>query len=258
MSNSTPIPIPPKLVWREFVTRYLPVSVFAVVLIAALVFWHQRLSPASILGEAETIQAIINAPDTGILTELSVRSFQQVKPGDVVGKLVINDPKVPTLLTAAIEGAVTYVHAAVGDRVKAGLPILTITGNKPDRIIAFLRQPIAFVPEEGAPVKIHPRARHKWVAVATIQRVGLQLAPIRPTLLPLIPARADMPHVEYGLPIIVSVPPQLKLFPGEIVDLTILSKPAPKPVPPTPPAKTNAVPAAATNAPATNAPPAKK
>lgn len=263
MSNSKPIPIPPRLVWREFVARYLPAILFVIALIAALVLWRQRLSPASILGEAESIQAVVNAPDTGILTELNVRSLQLVKPGDILGKIVINDPKTPTLITAPIEGTVTYLHVAPGERVKAGLPILNITGNKPDRIVAFLRQPIAFVPEVGAPVKVRPRARHDNTVMATVQRVGLQLVPINPALLPLGSSRREVPHTESGLPVIINVPPELKLFPGEVVELTLLPKPAPAPVPPPPPAPTtNAAPPVVTNKPpaaaTTNAPPANK
>jgi len=265
MSNTKPIPIPPKLVWREFVARYLPFIVFAIVLVSALIFWRQRLSPASILGEAETLQAVVNAPDTGILAQLNVRGFQQVKRGDVIGKIVATDPKSPVLLVAPIEGAVTYLHAAVGDKLKAGFPVVTIAGNQPDRIVAFLRQPIAFIPEEGAPVEVHPRARHRGTIIATIQRVGLQLAPIRPSLLPLAAARHETTYSEYGLPVIINVPPELNLYPGEVVDLTILPKPALKPAPQLPPPSvpktntpsvvvTNTSPPAATNKPPTTAP----
>jgi pyruvate/2-oxoglutarate dehydrogenase complex dihydrolipoamide acyltransferase (E2) component len=243
------------LVWREFVARFLPAIVFVVIAIIALIFWRQRLSPASILGEAETIHAVINATDTGVLTELSVRSFQQVKPGELLGKIVVNDPKVPLPLVSPIEGAVTCLHAAVGDKVKVNTPVITITGNKPDRIIAFIRQPISFVPEEGAPVEVRPRARHSGTISAAVQRVGLQLAPIPATLLPLAAARRENPHTEYGLPVIVSVPSELKLFPGEIVELTLLAKPVP-PTPPLPPPapKTNAPPPVATNTTTTAAP----
>jgi hypothetical protein len=75
--------------------------------------------------------------------------------------------------------------------------------------------------------------------------------------------RHEVTHSELGLPLIISVPADLKLYPGEIVDLTI-RPPAPPLPPPTvsfTPAPTNPPPAATTNAPApaaTNAPPAKK
>jgi hypothetical protein len=248
MSPERPIPIPMRLVWREFVARRLPIVFFVVVLFAALVFWRQRLSPATIPGEVETIQAIVNAPETGILTELAVRSFQQVRTGDILGKIVSNDPKKPALLIAPINGAVTFLHAAVGDKVQAGLPVLLVAGNKPDRIIAFLRQPISFVPAAGDPVRIRPRARHPGGARTTVQRVGLQLTPIRQTLLPLAASRQEVPHIEYGLPVIVNVPPELQLFPGEVVELTLLPKPAaqPRPVPVSIP-KTNMPPQAVTN-----------
>ncbi len=249
MNNYKPIPIPPRLIWREFVARYLPIIVFFIVLFVALALWIRRLTPATVLGEAESIQAIVNAPETGILTELTVRGLQQVKAGEVLGKIVVNDPKTPLVLTSPIEGSVTYLHATVGDRVKSGFPVLTIVGNKPDRIVAFLRQPIVFVPQEDAPVKVRPRARQTAEVLASVQRVGAQLVPIRQTLQPL----AARGHTELGLPVIVNVPPGLKLFPGETVELTFLRKPAPQPatLPSSPQAPTNAPSAA----PKTNAPP---
>ena len=261
MNSNDPIPVPPKLLWREFVTRFLPVVLFGVVLIIALVLWRSRLSPANIPGEAEGIQAIVNSPDTGVLTELNVRSFQEVKAGALLGKVVSNNPTNPAPLVAPIDGAVTYLHAAIGDKVKAGLPVLTIGSTKPDRIVAFLRQPVAFEPVTGATVIVRARARHSQPGLAMVQRVGSQLMPIRTSLLPGTLGRHEVAHYELGLPLIVSVPPDLKLYPGEVVDLTI-QPPTPPPVPVVAPAPTNAPPVTATtNAPppaATNAPPAKK
>ena len=257
MNPNNPIPIPPKLLWREFITRFLPVIMFGVVLVAALMLWRNRLTPASIPGEAEGIQAIVNSPDTGILTELNVRSFQVVKAGEALGKIVVNDPKNPQLLVAPIDGAVTYLHAAIGDKVKAGLPVITIGSTKPDRIVAFLRQPIAFEPSTGATVIV--RARNSQPGAATVLRVGSQLMPIRTTLLPPMVFTSkhsshEVDHNELGLPLIVSVPSDLKLYPGEIVDLTILPPtPPPPPAPIAAPTPTNAPTATATNAAATAA-----
>jgi len=43
---------------------------------------------------------------------------------------------------------------------------------------------------------------------------------MEPILPELIPMRGNSSQVEYGLPILVSVPPELNLIPGEIVDLS--------------------------------------
>ena len=207
---------------RELNYAYTPIAVFVVIAIIALVLWNKRLGPTTLLGEAETIDAIVSSPQPGVLAEASkdIRIFSKVASGQIVTRVVGADPKNPIPLTAPLEGVITKIHRFPGDTnavVAAGEPIMTITAPRPDRIIAFLRQPMTFDPKPGMKVVIRPRARTRKTFEATIDKVSPQLASIRSSLLP-----PGQTRVELGLPIIIEkIPAELALYAGEIVDITI-------------------------------------
>ncbi len=241
MAHYKTIPTPPGEAWRLMKTRFVPVAVFVVVLLTVVGLWRKYLSPATLPGEVEAAETGASSPQTGVITEIKARLFEKVALAQELGRVVVADPKNPSPITSTIEGNVTRIHHSAGDKVNAGDTIFTVTAARPDRITAFLRQPLRNEPVEGQPVLVRPRT-HAAPARAEILRVGSQLAPIRESLLP----SARM-HAELGLPIVVSIPPELKLFPGEIVDLTLLPNPA-KPAEPAPqadptPAPTPAKPA---------------
>jgi hypothetical protein len=232
MDEQPKIPTPAPVMLRELNYTYTPIAAFVIVAIIALVLWTKRLGPTTLLGEAETIDAIVSSPQPGVLAEASkdIRIFSKVASGQIVTRVVGADPKNPIPLTAPIEGVITKIHRFPGDTnavVAAGEPIMTVTAPRPDRIIAFLRQPLTFDPKPGMKVVIRPRARSRKTFDATIDKVSPQLAPIRGALLP-----PGQTRVELGLPIIIEkIPAELALYAGEIVDLTIypgdVSAPAP-------------------------------
>jgi multidrug efflux pump subunit AcrA (membrane-fusion protein) len=213
------IPTPPLVRWREFNINYLPVIMFVAAALVALALWNARLGPKMLHGEAETVDVFISSPQPGVVAEAPkrIRTFQAVAAGEIVSRVVGADPKNPLPLTAPYAGVVTHIRKFPGETVAAGEPILTITAPEPDRIIAYLRQPMTFEPKEGMRVDVLPRARLKGVYEGSILHVSPNLAPIRSSLLPVGQTR-----VELGLPIIVSIPKSLKLFPGEIVDLNVI------------------------------------
>ena len=212
------IPTPPLIRWREFNISYLPVIMFITVALVAGVLWTTRLGPRTLHGEAETVEAYISSPQPGVVAEAPkrIRTFQDVAAGEIVARVVGADPKNPLQLTSPYAGVVTQIRKFPGETVAAGEPIMTVTAPEPDRIIAFVRQPMTFEPKPGMRVDVRPRARLKGVYEASILHVSPQLAPIRGSLLPVGQTR-----VELGLPIIISIPPGLKLFPGELVDLNV-------------------------------------
>ncbi len=222
MDEQPKIPTPSPVVMRELNYNYTPIVVFVIVAIAALVLWTKRLGPTTLLAEAETIDAVVSSPQPGVLAEASkdIRIFSKVASGQIVTRVVGADPKNPIPLTAPIEGVITKIHRYPGDTnavVAAGEPVMTITAPRPDRLIAFLRQPLTFDPKPGMKVRIRPRARSSKSFDATIDKVSPQLAPIRGSLLP-----PGQTRVELGLPIIIEkLPAELQLYAGEIVDLTI-------------------------------------
>lgn len=123
----------------------------------------------------------------------------------------------PTVLLAPIDGFVSMVHRRAGESVLPGEPILTISGTRAEKIVAFLRQPVRLEARVGMAVEIRSRSHHRGSAMGQVLQVGGQMEAILPELMPMRPGGTSV--VEYGLPILVSVPPELGLIPGEIVDL---------------------------------------
>ena len=85
------IPTPPAQRWREFRIQNLPVLVFATAFLCAFYLWRESVTPATLVGEVETIRADETSPDSGLLTNLWVTRFQPVKAGDVVAEVMATD-----------------------------------------------------------------------------------------------------------------------------------------------------------------------
>ncbi len=244
MEPLEPMPTPPAKRWREFNRRFTPILVFVFVLILVVMLWNQRMGPLTLAGEVETVEVQVSSPQPGVLAEYKVRIFQTVAAGEVLARVVASDPKNPLAITAPVAGAITALRQHPGERIAAGEPLLTLSVTAPDRIVGFLRQPMRIEPKEGMAVEVRARARNPQIFRARIERVGPQLTPIRETLLPLGQTRREL-----GLPLLISVPPELKLYPGEIVDLRLLPSEAGPPVRPVKPVDTNTVGGALSNFP---------
>jgi multidrug resistance efflux pump len=103
MDSLPPIPTPFSQLWREIRIRLLPVATFAVVIAALFLMWHEYVMPASIIGEAEVIQANIVAKEDGVLTTLAVDRFDNVTRDQVVGVLTPMEKDLQDANLAAIE-----------------------------------------------------------------------------------------------------------------------------------------------------------
>ena len=118
-------------------------------------------------------------------------------------------------LRAPIDGVVKKVLRRSGENVVAGEPLIELGSDKPERIIGFLRQPITYLPKEGDQVEVRKRGGRPQAGLATVIRVGTQLQlftqPLR--------IRGFAAALERGLPVLLTVPDNLDLFPGETVDL---------------------------------------
>jgi multidrug resistance efflux pump len=122
------------------------------------------------------------------------------------------------VLRAPTNGVVCNVWHRPGEVVRAGDVILTVQVPRSERIVCYLRQPLPVEPEVGMQVQVRTRSMVKRVGWGKILNVGPQMEPISAALL-----RPGM-NIEIGLPIAISVPPELNLRPGELVDLAILPK----------------------------------
>lgn len=127
----------------------------------------------------------------------------------------------PVILTSPIDGIVTGIHARPGENVIGGEPLVTISATESDRIVGYMRQPIAIQPQAGMPCEIRTRSWKRLKSEGTIIGVGAQFETI--TNLALL--RPDqMPDI--GLPVAISMPEALKphLRPGEAVDVIVREK----------------------------------
>ena len=128
----------------------------------------------------------------------------------------------PLVLKAPIDGFVSTINKRAGEKITAGLPILVISGNKADRIIGWVRQPVFEKPSPGDLVEVRSRRLLGHATQAVVTAVGKQLEPVSPAALPFnVPAN----RIEYGLQFLVQAPPGSDLIPGEMVGITLKGKP---------------------------------
>jgi multidrug resistance efflux pump len=139
----------------------------------------------------------------------------------------------PLELQAPIDGIVTLLHKRPGEQVLPGDPIITITSRKAERIVGYLPQAFPINPKVGMKVEVatrSPLSLGRTRSIATITGVSPHLENITNVLVRPINSGAG---VDQHLPVLgrvvsVSLPPDLKLLPGQPLDITLM--PADEPV----------------------------
>jgi len=132
-------------------------------------------------------------------------------------QLLRMDAKTVTL-RAPIDGLVTAVHHRPGERIRRGEPIVTITATNSERIVAYLRQPAAAPPQAGDTVQVRSRGNRRLTGIAQVLRVGHHYESVSTNL-----AAANPGFAPRGLPVLISLPANMALLPGELVDLALLA-----------------------------------
>jgi multidrug resistance efflux pump len=123
----------------------------------------------------------------------------------------------PLVVKAPIDGIVTTIFHRVGEAVTAGQPIVAIATFNPVRIVGYLPVPLAAQPTVGMEVQVRTRGLRRELGKATVTEVGTQLESVPATLLGPI----HFASIVQGLPVDISLPPNLKILPGELVDITL-------------------------------------
>ncbi len=132
----------------------------------------------------------------------------------------------PIILKAPQAGTVNLISRWQGETVAPGDTIMTIGADQTQRIVGYLRQPLFLTPKTNMLVQIRTRGLKRLTGFGRILAVGGQLQSINDGLLP--PTKYNV--AEQGLPILVSLPEELKskpgedrkVYPGELVDIRIL------------------------------------
>lgn len=111
--SSAPIPIPLGQRWRELRMRVLPAVIFAAAAAAVALLWKDHVASQAMLGQAEPVLANVSSYKAGVLAELTVTRFQKVKAGDVLGKVMITDPKILASSLAVIQAEIDALQAGM-------------------------------------------------------------------------------------------------------------------------------------------------
>lgn len=123
----------------------------------------------------------------------------------------------PVTLVAPISGMVSAIQRQQGEYILDGEPLVVVHSLWSDRVVGYLRQPYPVDPEIGLPVKVTTRNHKREQFWASISQVGAQVDVITNALAYVRQGAL----VDVGLPIIIDLPPQSRIRPGEIVDLWI-------------------------------------
>lgn len=162
----------------------------------------------------QTLQ-LTNAADITKISEDPLRAAIAVQES----KLRLTEAELsPIALKAPMAGIVSVIYHRSGEAVTAGQPILSIATLSPVRIVGYLRPPLSEEPQAGARVEVRTRGVHRQAGVAQVVEVGAQLESLPPAL----QGPLGLASVELGLPIAISLPANLKIRPGELVDVTLL------------------------------------
>jgi multidrug resistance efflux pump len=97
--------------------------------------------------------------------------------------------------------------------VKAGDPILVVAEEKPTEVVAYVsEQQLGFV-KERMPVELVKTRMPAGIAASQVVQIGPAIEPMPQRLWrsPNIP--------QWGLPVLIEIPPGLDLIPGEVVGI---------------------------------------
>jgi multidrug resistance efflux pump len=127
----------------------------------------------------------------------------------------------PIVLTAAIDGCISSINKPAGSTVGPNEAILEIADPVVDRIVGYVSQPVRVELRVGMEVEVRNRGLNRVMGRARIVQIGPRIelfdAPLR--------VRGMGNAQQRGLPILVNVPPNMKLLPGELVDLALSTAP---------------------------------
>jgi multidrug resistance efflux pump len=176
--------------------------------------------------EVAELDKLVDACEAGIrdLQVTNTASITKVTGDPLTAAIAVQEAKLrqteaqlnPVVVRAPMDGIVTTIFHRPGEAVTPGLPIVAIAALIPTRIIGYLRAPIAQEPKIGAPVLVRTRGQNREAGKAQILEVGTQFESIPSVLL----GPVNFANIIQGLPVNVSLPHNLKVRPGEIVDIT--------------------------------------
>ncbi len=155
-----------------------------------------------------------NAMDFADISDEAVKAALSMQDA----KLKLTEAELsPFILRATMDGIVTTVFHRSGEAVMAGQPVVAIATFNPVRIVGYLRAPIQAEIKKGMEVEVRTRGLRRESGLGEIKEVGTQLETVPATIMgPMKLVSADL-----GLPVDITIPANLNLRAGELVDLIV-------------------------------------
>ena len=116
-------------------------------------------------------------------------------------------------IRSPISGTICSVLCRPGQGVDANEDILIIAADRGEHILSYVREYQRIQPKVGMPVTVRLRSASGKGVQARIVRVGPQVEEVPPH------QRLDPARIEWGVPVLISMPQALPLRPGELVDI---------------------------------------
>ena len=113
MSNKQPIPIPAAQRWQDFRQILLPLIVFSLCILGLGLLWWNKIAPSTVVGEARSDNIVISSPRAGLLKEVHVGRFDEIKMGEPIAEVDYSTD--PNFVDAQVEW------------VRAQVDLLTLT-----------------------------------------------------------------------------------------------------------------------------------
>jgi len=155
-----------------------------------------------------------NATDFGDISDEAVRAALSMQEA----KLKLTEAELsPVTLKAPMDGIITTIFHRSGEAVMAGQPVVAIATLNPVRIVGYLRAPVQAELKKGMEVEVRTRGLRRDSGKAEIIEVGTQLEALPAAIL----GPMKLVSAELGLPVDITLPPNLNLRAGELVDLVV-------------------------------------
>ena len=111
-----PTPLPQRL--RDLRLRLLPALVVVLSVAAVAVLWRGNISAPQFVGQAEPVLARLSSHKPGTVAVLNVVRFQKVREGEVLGQVLVADPKVVESSLAVIRAELENLRAAMSPLIQ--------------------------------------------------------------------------------------------------------------------------------------------
>ncbi|MGC4007087.1 MAG: hypothetical protein QM811_29770 [Pirellulales bacterium] len=214
------VPLHPALRWRMLRQRMIPLVVFGLCAVGAIWMWGHSFRIVHGWGEVYAPPVPLSAPFAGRILpaeDKPWKMYDYIRAGQVFVRLEALDGSgaiVP--IVAPVDGYITELGPLVGQTIVPGGILAGLTPQRGDYILGYLQNTVAVTPAPYSPVIVRTRGATITEFTSQIEQIGPLDAGDRAN---------DVGHHRKhnrplgGLPVRVTIPQNVQLRPGELVDL---------------------------------------